>query len=204
MVTSLYLLLAGHRHVVAQIVEAELIVCSVSDVSVVLGSLVGAVAITSKDETHLKTQPAVNLAHPLGITPGEIIIDGYDVDTLAGDAIEIDRQGRREGLALACLHFGDPPEVKGRAANQLFVIMTLAQHALGCFAHNGERLDQQIVRLFALIESRTEFTCLGLERVVAQHLDLGFHRVDIGDQCLEGLELAPFTTSEDLTKKTHN
>ena len=45
---------------------------------------------------------------------------------------------------------------------------------------------------------------LGLERVVAQHLDLGFHRVDIGDQCLEGLELAPFTTSEDLTKKTHN
>lgn len=31
------------------------------------------------DEPHLHPQELVNLAHPLTVTPGQVIIDGYDL-----------------------------------------------------------------------------------------------------------------------------
>ena len=57
-------------------------------------------------------------------------------------------------------------------------------------AHDRERLDEQIVEIFALFEPAAELTGLGLEGVVGERLHLGFERVDLGherSQCLERL-----------------
>ena len=57
---------------------------------------------------------------------GQVVVDRDEVDALAGEAVEVDRQRRDEGLALAGLHLGDPAEVQGGAAHQLHVVVALA------------------------------------------------------------------------------
>ena len=60
------------------------------------------------------SQP-VEPAHPLGVAGGQVVVDRDHVDALAGQRVQVHRQGRDEGLALAGLHLGDPPEVQRHA-----------------------------------------------------------------------------------------
>ena len=46
-------------------------------------------------------------AHPLRVAPGEVVVDGDDVDAAAGQRVEDRGQRRDEGLALAGPHLGD-------------------------------------------------------------------------------------------------
>ena len=103
-----------------------------------------------------EAEEAVDLAHPLGVALGEVVVDGDDVDALAGERVEIDRQGRDQGLAFAGLHLGDHAAMQHDAAHQLDVEMALAERALGRLAHRGEGLGQEVVELFAVGEPLLE------------------------------------------------
>ncbi len=146
----------------------------------------------------------MDLTHPLGVPAGQVVVDGHDVDALAGERVEVDRQGRGEGLALTGLHLGDPAEVEGGAADELDVVVALAEHPPGRFAHDREGVDQQVVDLGPLLDLGPELRRLGPERVVVQRLHLGFEGVDVGHQGLERLQLAPFTASQDTLDDTHD
>ena len=76
-----------------------------------------------------------------------------------------------EGLALAGLHLGDPAEVQRGAAHQLHVEVALADDPDGRLAHDGERLDQQVVERLAAFDAAAELGGLGTQRVVAERLD---------------------------------
>ena len=82
----------------------------------------------------------MDLAHPLRIPAGQVIVDGDHMHTTAGQGIEIGRQGGHQGLALARLHLCDLPVVQHHAADQLHVEMAHAQNALACLAHYRESL----------------------------------------------------------------
>ena len=75
---------------------------------------------------------------------------GDDVNALAGERVEVDRQRRDQRLALTGLHLRDVAEVQGRAAHQLDVVGPLAEHALGRLADGGERLGEQLVERLAV------------------------------------------------------
>ena len=119
--------LARHRHVVAQVVEPELGVGAVGDVGGVRRPLGRGVGDVGADPAHGQSQPAVEPAHPLGVAGGQVVVDRDHVDALAGEGVEVDGQGRDEGLALAGLHLGDPPEVQRHAAHELDVEVPLAR-----------------------------------------------------------------------------
>ena len=106
----------------------------------------------------------MDLAHPLGVAAGQVVVHRDEVDALAGEPVEVDGQRRHEGLALAGLHLGDPAEVQGGAAHQLHVVVALADDALGGLADDGERLDQQVVEVLAVVEPLAELGGLGLQR----------------------------------------
>ena len=91
-------------HVVAQVVKAVFVVGTVSDVGAVSGLLFLACHLRQID-ADAQAQKVVKLAHPLGVAIGQIVIDGDDMDTLAGQGIEIDRHGGGQGLAFAGSHF---------------------------------------------------------------------------------------------------
>ncbi len=83
-VAPLHLAGSRQRHVVAQVVEAELVVGAVGDVAGVLRALVRGVDSPGDDETDAEAEPAVDLAHPLGVAGGEVVVDGDEVHALAG------------------------------------------------------------------------------------------------------------------------
>ena len=104
---------AGRRprdHVIAQVVETELGVRAVGDVGLVGGDLLrGAHAVLNQADLH--AEEAVNLAHPLGVAAGEVVVHGDDMDVVARKRVQIAREGGHERLAFARLHLGDLPVV---------------------------------------------------------------------------------------------
>ena len=132
-------------HVVAQVVEAQLIVGTVSDVRVV-GLLALLIIKAVNDHAHLQTQEIVDLAHPLGVAFCQVVVDRHHVHSASGERVEVHRQRRHQRLAFAGLHLGDAPLVQDHPADKLHVEMTLSQRALGCFAAGRKRGHQKIVQ----------------------------------------------------------
>ena len=95
-------------------------------------------------------EEAIDLAHPVRVAAGEIVVDGDDVDALALERVEIDGERRDERLALASLHLGDLAAVERDAADQLDVVMTLAEGPHRGLADRREGFGKQVVELVAI------------------------------------------------------
>ncbi len=206
-------------HVVAQVVEAELVVRPVGDVAGV-GLLALVVEEAVLDAADRQAEEAVDLAHPVGVAAGQVVVDGHDVHAPAGQGVQVDRHGRDERLALARLHLGDLALVEDHAADQLHVEGAHAQRAHGSFAGHGEGLLEDLVEdrvagglevvdgLFAVLmdadalegfrDPRPELACLRPEGLVRELLDPGLEGVDPGHARGELLEVALVLRAENF------
>ncbi len=206
-------------HVVAQVVEAELVVGAVGDVGAVGGAalLVGEVV---HDDADGEAEEAVDLAHPFGVALGEIVVDGDDVDAVAGERVEVAGEGGDEGLAFAGLHLGDLAGVEDHAADELHVEVAHADGAHAGLADDGEGLGKDGVergflggrgcarrRLHPWGRSsrrRRSRRCAGGTRrswrgvLIGERLDCGLERVDLRDGGQQALDGAFVAGSEDL------
>ena len=172
-------------HVVAQIVEAELVVGAVGDIGGIgLAALV--VVEVVDDAADRETEKTVDLSHPLGVAAGEIVVDRDDVHAVAGERVQIDREGRDQGLAFAGLHLGDHAAVQHDPAHQLHVEMALAERALGGFAHRGKRVGQDVVELGAVGQLPLELRGPGAQLVIRQRDQLRLQLVDRRSRCARG------------------
>ena len=147
-VAALHQVVQRVRHVVAQVVEAELVVGAVGDVGVVGdAALVG--RHLGEDHADVQAEEAVHPAHPLAVAFGQVVVDGDDVHALAGQRVEVGGQHTGQGLALTGLHLGDVAQVQGRPAHHLHVERPLVEHPPGGLAGHRERLGQQVVEALA-------------------------------------------------------
>ena len=124
------------------------------------------------DHADGEPEEAVDLAHPLGVALGEVVVDGDDMHALAGERVEIDRQRRDQRLAFAGLHLGDAAFVQDHAADQLHVEMALAERALGGLAAGRERRHQDVVERLAVGELLPELVGARAQRLVGELLQL--------------------------------
>ena len=143
-------LLDGHGHVVAEVVEPQLVVGGVGDVAGVrlaagagsevlqarvgvgLVEVVGVVhegEVLARDHPHAEPKEGVEGSVPPGVTAGQVVVDGDQVGALADQRVEVEGQGGHQGLALAGLHLGDLALVEHDAPDQLDVEVTHPQDA---------------------------------------------------------------------------
>ena len=186
-------------HVVAQVVEAELVVGGVGDVGVVGAALV-LLGHVRHDDADREPEGVVDEAHPVGVAAGEVVVDGDDVDAAAGQRVEVGRHGGDERLALAGLHLGDVALVQEDAADQLHVEGAQAEGAAGGLAGVGEGFGQQVVEALAVLEPLAELVGLGLEAGVVERLELGLEGVDLLDERADRLDPAVVRRAEDLLR----
>ena len=146
MMAALHHVLLVDHHVVAQVIEAELVVGAVGDVAVV-GGLALLRAHAGQHDANAQSQEAVQLAHFLALELGQVIVDGHDMHALAVQGVEVGGHGGGKRFALAGLHLGDAALMQHDAADHLHVEGVHAQHALAALAHHGEGLHQQVVQL---------------------------------------------------------
>ena len=105
------------------------------------------------DKTYGQTEVFIQLAHPLGVTAGKIVVDGYDVNAVARKRVEVRGQGSHKGFTFTCFHFGDSALVEHDAADDLNGEVLHAQHTPACLAADGKRVGQNIVGGFAVGET---------------------------------------------------
>jgi len=108
-------------HIIAQIIKAELIIRSVSDISGVSDFALIAIRLVIIDAFRRHTEEAVDLAHPFGVTFCQIVIDGDDMNAFAIKGVQIGGERRDECFTFARPHFSNFAAVQGNAANQLNV-----------------------------------------------------------------------------------
>ncbi len=166
-----------HLHVVAQVVEAELVVGAVGHVAGVR-CLALLIVEAVHDVADGEPEELVDLPHPVGVALCQVVVDGDDVDALAGERVEIDGQRGDQRLAFAGLHLGDLALVQHHAADQLHVEVALAERALGGFANRGEGRHEEVVKRGALGKLAAEVIGAQLQLIVAQPGDVLLQRID--------------------------
>ena len=183
------------RHIVTQVVEAELVVGAVGDVGVVLLAALRRFLV-GDDAAGAHAEEAVDTTHQLGLVACQVVVDGDDVHALAVECVQVCRQGRHKGLAFTGLHFGDVAPVQRRATHELHVEVAQAQGALGCLAHGGEGFRHELVEGFAIVETLLELGGLALELFVVERCNLIFQRVGRLCYVLKLLDLSAFAHSQ--------
>ena len=151
-VAPLHHVLGVHRHVVAEVVEPELVVGAVGDVRCILRA-----ALLRRhpglDDADLEAEEAVDVAHPFGITCSEVVVDSDLMDTFAGERVEVRGHRRDERLALTGLLLGDHAAMEGSRTDDLDVVVALTEDTLGCLADGGIGLGLDVIEGFARCEA---------------------------------------------------
>src|ERR1019366_624491 len=200
-VHALGAVLDAELHVVAEVVEAELVIGAVGDVGVV-GVLALLVVEVVDDDTDLEAEKLVEAAHPFGVAAGEVVVDGDDVNALASEGVEVARQGGDEGFAFTGFHFGDFALVEDHAAHQLDVEMAHVELAAAGLADHGEGWNQEGVQGGALSDLLFEFNGLGGQVDIGELAHPGFQRGDSGHGGQHGFDFALVLGSEDSGQKS--
>ena len=191
-----------HRHVVAQVVETELVVGAVGHIRGVCGSAVVRQHV-ALDQADGQTEETVHTAHPFGVAARQVVVHGDDVNTLPGECVEVDRHGRDERLALARLHFRNPVSVEHGGAHHLDVEVPLPEDSLCGFANDGVRLGLDIFEGLTSGEAGPEFVGLGAKRLIGEGMNRRFEGVDRSDDSLEVLELLALARAEESLQQGH-
>ena len=74
-------------HIVTQIVETELVVGSEGDICLIGLTTSLRVGLVLIDTIDAQTMEHIERTHPLRVTFGQIVIDGYHVNTISGQGI---------------------------------------------------------------------------------------------------------------------
>ena len=182
-------------HVVAQVVEAELVVRAVRDVAQVLLAAQRRL-LARHDRADVEPEEAVHPAHPLGVAGGQVVVGGDHVHALAGERVEVRGQDAGQGLALTGLHLRHVAQVQGRAAHDLHAVVPLAERAGGGLADDGEGLREQRVERLAVGVPLLELVGLGPQLRVGQLGRLVGQRLDRVGDAVETTEDLAFTGTE--------
>ena len=166
-VTALHQLLGVDGHVVAQIVETKFVVGTVGDIGII-GSLLLGTHYAMDYQTYGQTQETIDLAHPLAVALGQIVVYGNDMNTASGQSVQVSGQGSHQGLAFTGTHLGNTALMQYDAAHDLYAIVTQTQHAPCGFTAGGKCLGENIVQSFALCQTLLELRGLGLELSIRQ------------------------------------
>ena len=193
----------GTRHVVTQVVEAELRVGAVGDIGRVGLALGCGIVDVGTDPAHGQSEEPVEAPHPFRVAGGQVVVDGDHVDTVALERVEVHRERRHQGLALTGLHLGDPPEVEGHPPHQLDVEVALAQHPPGTLPHQGERFDQQVLEALPPFEALAERRGAVPELFVGARLHLRLEGVHQRHQLRQATDLLAFAGAEDFGEHAH-
>ena len=114
------------------------------------------------------------------------------------ERVQVERQARDEGLALAGLHLGDVALVEHDAAHQLDVEEPLPRLALARLANGRERLEEDVLERLAVLEPLLELRGLREQLGIAQRLEVGLERGDVRGLLGEALDPPSLTDPQDL------
>jgi hypothetical protein len=95
---------------------------------------------------HRKSQRSVDLAHPVGVAFGQVIIGSEHVHSAVGNRVHEDGGNGRKGFAFPGLHLGDFPLRHHERAEELDIEQTQAENSFRHFGSQRHRFYCQVLR----------------------------------------------------------
>ncbi|MPL60832.1 hypothetical protein SDC9_06394 [bioreactor metagenome] len=188
-------------HIVTQVIEAELVVRGIGDVGGI-GDALLVIGLERVDDARGQAERAIDLAHPFGVAPREVVVHRDHMHALAGQRVQIGREGRHQRFALAGLHLGDIALMQEDAAHQLHVEGPQAKGAARALAAVGKGLRQQRIQAFAvLLRALLQRPRLLDDLGIRELHEVGFERVDLRHQRADRFHLAVIRCPEDLFRE---
>ena len=135
-------------HVVAQVIEAELIVRAIHDVCLITEEAFP-FSKRSDNQTCGQSKERVEFSHLFPIATCEVIIDRNNMNLVAVNRVVYRRTSRDERFSFACLHLSDATVVQVQPAEQLYVIMAQSENALRCLADDSKDIREVFFFVFA-------------------------------------------------------
>ena len=145
---SLYKLLFVDDHIVTKVIKSKFIVCYISNVASVCCTALFRFHVV-EDNAYGQSEEFMDFTHPLSISFCQVVVDSYDMDTLAFEGIQVCRKGRHEGLTFTSLHLCD-----------LYTVMLHAKNSFRTFTNNCKSLRKKIIQCLSLVQTFTEFSGL--------------------------------------------
>ena len=165
------------HHIIAQVIEAKFVVGSIGYISRVCALLVPMFHL-GKDDAHADVEKPIDTPHPFGIALREVIVHGNQMNSLAGQRVEISRQGSHQRLAFTRTHLGNLTLMQRHATDELHVEMAHSQNTFACLPHNRERIWQKRIDGCPFTEALLEFAGLGAKFFVSQRLHRSLEGID--------------------------
>ena len=188
-------LAAVESHVVPQVIEPHLVVGTVGNIGGVSLLPLGLVQ-TVDNQAHGQAQEAIDLAHPLAVALGQVVVDGDDVDALSGQGVEVSGQGCHQGLAFTGLHLGDTALMEDHAAHQLHPVGPHSQHPDGRLPRSGKGFGKNIVQALAISQAFFEPGRLGGQLRIGESLILRLQGFDLINDGIDLLQFPVAVSSE--------
>lgn len=126
---------------------------------------------------------------PASVATGQIIVDGDDVNTLAGKSPDVGREGGGESLTFTRFLLGNATVVEGEGRHELNIVGALTGSPADSVTDHSQGFGEEIVEGFAVLETFFELGGLARELFVPQFFNRIFKGVNLGDNWLEALEL---------------
>mmetsp|Transcript_58439 Transcript_58439/g.127878 ORF Transcript_58439/g.127878 Transcript_58439/m.127878 type:complete len:467 (-) Transcript_58439:200-1600(-) len=165
------------RHLVAQVVETQLTVCHVGDVTPV-GLLLLVRWHSVLHHPHRHPQKAQGLTDPLRITARQVVVHRDHVDALSAERIEEGSQDRHQGLTLTGAHLSNVALMESNTSHHLHIKVSQAQDSSGSLAHQRKGFGQQLLQSRAALGSLLQICRQGTEVVVGFRLHGLLQRID--------------------------
>ena len=122
-VGALHEVVGRRSHIVAQIVETELVVRSEGDVSIVGTTTRIGIGLMLVDAIDAEAVELVERSHPFRVTLGQIVVHRDDVNAVARQCVEEHGQRCHQRFTLTRRHFRDFSLMQGNTAEQLHVVV---------------------------------------------------------------------------------
>ena len=151
MVPLVHLIQTGF-HIVAQIIEPKLVIGRVGDVSTISGFFV-CLRLLWIDNARCQPQSRINLAHPIGIAAGQIVVHGHDMHALACQSVQVSWECGDQSLAFTRLHLGDIALMQENATHQLRVEGAQTQGPACAFPAVCKGFGQNRIKALAICNS---------------------------------------------------
>ncbi len=187
-------------HVVAQVVEAELVVGAVGDVGVVGDLPLGVVQFVLDDADRHAEEP-VDASHPLGVAARQVVVHRDNVDAFAFERVQVGGQGGDERLAFAGFHLGDAAQVEHRATDELDVEVPHVHRAPARLADHRKGFGHHVVERFAGGQASPELGRLAAQLFVGERLESRLERRHLLDDRAQLLQIAFVLGADDLREE---
>ena len=112
----------------------------------------------------------MNLTHPASITACEIIIDGYNMNALSLQRIQICRECGYQRLTFTSLHLCNTSLMKDHTTDQLYPVMLHTKYTLCCLSDSCKCLWKKIIQSLSCCQSLLVFFCLIFQFLIGQRL----------------------------------